>query len=83
MYFPFWGLKKWGKRTAETRRHNCTVLPQFAPIMNKSRNFSESPCFFPQVRYNISTQVDRVLNKPRMCIDYGKAAIQSGVPTSS
>ena len=31
--------------------------------MNKSRNFSESPCFFPQVRYNISTQTQRVLNK--------------------
>ena len=28
--------------------------------MNKSRNFSESPCFFPQVRYNISTQIARV-----------------------
>ena len=36
--------------------------------MNKSRNFYESPCFFPQVRYNISTQTPRVLNKPRMCI---------------
>ena len=27
MYFPFSKLKEWGKRTAETRRHNCAVLP--------------------------------------------------------
>ena len=23
MYFPFFKLKKWGKKTAETRRRNC------------------------------------------------------------
>ncbi len=27
MYFPFSKLKKWGKRMAEARRHNCAVLP--------------------------------------------------------
>ena len=27
MYFSFFKLKKWGKKTAETRRRNCTVLP--------------------------------------------------------
>ena len=27
MYFWFFKLKKWGKKTAETRRHNCAVLP--------------------------------------------------------
>ena len=27
MYFPFFKLKKWGKKTAEARRHNCAVLP--------------------------------------------------------
>ncbi len=27
MYFSFFKLKKWGKKTAETRRHNCAVLP--------------------------------------------------------
>ena len=26
-YFSFFKLKKWGKKTAETRRHNCAVLP--------------------------------------------------------
>ena len=27
MYFPFFKLKKWGKKTTETRRRNCAVLP--------------------------------------------------------
>ena len=27
MYFPFFKLKKWGKKAAEARRHNCAVLP--------------------------------------------------------
>ena len=27
MYFSFFKLKKWGKKAAETRRHNCAVLP--------------------------------------------------------
>ena len=27
LYFSFFKLKKWGKKTAETRRHNCAVLP--------------------------------------------------------
>ena len=27
MYFPFWELQKWGKKTAETRRRNYAVLP--------------------------------------------------------
>ena len=31
--------------------------------MNKSRTFFESPCFFSQVRYNVSTQTPRVLNR--------------------
>ena len=26
-YFSFFKLKKWGKKTAETRRRNCAVLP--------------------------------------------------------
>ena len=26
LYFPFFKLKKWGKKTAEARRHNCAVL---------------------------------------------------------
>ena len=28
MYFWFFKRKKWGKKTAETRRRNCAVLPQ-------------------------------------------------------
>ncbi len=27
MYFWFFKLKNWGKKTAETRRRNCAVLP--------------------------------------------------------
>ena len=27
MYFPFFELKKWDKKTAEARRHNCAALP--------------------------------------------------------
>ena len=27
MYFSFFKRKKWGKKTAETRRRNCAVLP--------------------------------------------------------
>ena len=28
MYFSFFKLKKWGKKTAETRRRNCAVVPK-------------------------------------------------------
>mgnify|MGYP006976117095 FL=1 len=28
MYFSFFKLKKWRKKTAETRRRNCAVLPK-------------------------------------------------------
>ena len=27
MYFSFFKLKKWGKKTAAARRHICAVLP--------------------------------------------------------
>ena len=27
MYFPFSELRKWSKKTAETRRRNCAALP--------------------------------------------------------
>ena len=27
VYFSFFKLKKWGKKTAAARRHNCAVLP--------------------------------------------------------
>ena len=27
MYFPFWELQNWCKRSAEIRRRNCAVLP--------------------------------------------------------
>ena len=26
-YFPFFKLKKWGKKAAETRSRNCVALP--------------------------------------------------------
>ena len=28
MYFSFFKLKKWDKKTAAARRHNCAVLPE-------------------------------------------------------
>ena len=28
MYFSFFKLKKWAKKTAAARRHNCAVLPK-------------------------------------------------------
>ena len=38
MYFSFFKLKKWGKKTAAARRHNCAVLPylfrNFLPCVN-------------------------------------------------
>ena len=33
MYFSFFKLKKWGKKTAAARRHNCAVLP-YNPIFH-------------------------------------------------
>ena len=35
-YFSFFKLKKWGKKTAAARRHNCAVLPSI-----------KSPPFYP------------------------------------
>ena len=39
MYFSFFKLKKRGKKTAETRRRNCAVLPklQFTTHSGKNR----------------------------------------------
>ena len=36
MYFSFFKLKKWGKKAAETRRHNCAVLPKRKPERNQA-----------------------------------------------
>ena len=38
MYFSFFKLKKWGKKTAAARRHNCAVLPYciFFPLSTAS-----------------------------------------------
>ena len=41
MYFPFSELRKWGKKTAETRRRNCVVLPYF-----RAKTFQCSLCSF-------------------------------------
>ena len=32
MYFWFFKLKKWGKKTAETRRRNCAVVPYYLTL---------------------------------------------------
>ena len=39
MYFSFFKLKKWGKKTAETRRRNCAVLPFPKRRRNPRRRF--------------------------------------------
>ena len=36
LYFSFFNLKKWGKKAAETRRHNCAVLPKRKPERNQA-----------------------------------------------
>ena len=36
LYFSFFKLKKWGKKAAETRRHNCAVLPKRKPERNQA-----------------------------------------------
>ncbi len=41
MYFSFFKLKKWGKKTAAARRHNCAVLPYNVSSSIK-RNYSPS-----------------------------------------
>ena len=38
MYFSFSKLKKWGKKTAAARRHNCAVLPYVLPKSSHSVN---------------------------------------------
>ena len=43
MYFWFFKLKKWGKKTAETRRRNCAVLPQVSPAVNFIRKVWDRP----------------------------------------
>ena len=37
MYFWFFKLKKWDKKTAETRRRNCAVLPKFPDTPEKKQ----------------------------------------------
>ena len=37
MYFSFFKLKKWGKKTVAARRHNCAVLLEFSIIGDSSR----------------------------------------------
>ena len=39
MYFSFFKLKKWGKKTAETRRRNCAVLPYYALAVEGAPEF--------------------------------------------
>ena len=48
MYFPFFKLKKWGKKTAEARRHNCAVLPKESkPSCVCTAGFAGRICCFP------------------------------------
>ena len=44
MYFPFSELRKWSKKTAETRRRNCAVLPLITS-RNMYRVRSVNPIF--------------------------------------
>ena len=48
MYFPFFKLKKWGKKTAEARRHNCAVLPYNFSKSSKESIFPAYPAGVPK-----------------------------------
>ena len=54
MYFSFFKLKKWGKKTAAARRHNCAVLPykflRTAKPPMKGENGRKAPGGVPAVR---------------------------------
>ena len=45
MYFSFFKLKKWGKKTAETRRRNCAVVPKFPDTPEKKQPLPPGGCF--------------------------------------
>ena len=45
MDFSFFKLKKWGKKTAETRRRNCAVVPKFPDTPEKSSRSPRGGCF--------------------------------------
>ena len=46
MYFSFFKLKKWGKKTAAARRHNCAVLPKVFPKFTHFLQFRDSELYF-------------------------------------
>ena len=81
MYFSFFKLKKWGKKTAEARRHNCAVLPYV---------LVRSAYLFPiQHRFHQGLQepepgfqaADQAVFRYRMAIASNRAqAIQGGDP---
>ena len=58
MYFWFFKRKKWGKKTAETRRRNCAVVP----YKISSFSFPETcPEFFPRFLSGLSASRHRHL----------------------
>ena len=50
MYFSFFKLKKWGKKTAETRRRNCAVLPKMCFLFSGGVSYGQSWRRFPSFR---------------------------------
>ena len=46
MYFSFFKLKKWGKKAAVARRHNCAVLPKVFPKFTHFLQFRDSELYF-------------------------------------
>ena len=43
MYFPFFILHDWGKRSAEARRSHCAVLPKFFIVGCPAREAESLP----------------------------------------
>ena len=56
MYFSFFKLKKWGKKAAETRRHNCAVLP-YIPFVN----FRQADASSRRVLHDTMGQTDAIV----------------------
>ena len=48
MYSSFFKLKKWGKKTAAARRHNCAVLPKKKLQCELPKGHADIAVFFSQ-----------------------------------
>ncbi len=63
MYFSFFKLKKWGKKAAAARRHNCAVLPYILRPM--SSGATERKSFFHLRYINIFLTKNKCIQYPQ------------------